>query len=91
MQFNTQSTHSITIPGKLELPLDMHGVISHLHTCRLTLEEIERYQSGLLQAVELTEDIPWEPDYMKLAANGGCGLCCMLSDGALGNSSSLDG
>jgi hypothetical protein len=31
------------------------------------MEEIERYQSGLLQAVELTVDIPWEPYSMKFA------------------------
>jgi hypothetical protein len=28
-------------------------------------EEIERYQTGLLQEVELTEDAPWEPYFMK--------------------------
>jgi hypothetical protein len=31
-QFNPQSEHSITIPNKVELPLEMHGVISHLRT-----------------------------------------------------------
>ena len=57
----------ITVPGKLELPLEMHGVISHLRTCKPTVAEVERYQAGLLQSVELTEDVPWEPYSPKFA------------------------
>ena len=30
IQFDSKSSHSITIPGKLELLLEMHGVISYL-------------------------------------------------------------
>jgi hypothetical protein len=53
--------HSIQIPGKLELNLMMHGVVLNLQTCQPITDEIERYQSGLLQSVELTENVPWEP------------------------------
>ena len=67
IQFDSQSTHSIQIPGKLELPLTMHGVVSHLQTRRPTMDEIERYQIGLLQSVELTENVPWEPYSTKFA------------------------
>ena len=61
IQFDATSTHSITIPGKLDLPLEMHGVISHIRTRKPTTLEIEQYQSGALQSVELTENTPWEP------------------------------
>jgi hypothetical protein len=54
IQLDVMLTHSFTIPGKLKLPLQMHCIISHLQTCKPTLEEIKRYQSGLLQAVDLT-------------------------------------
>ena len=33
----------------------------------LCLEEVKRYQAGLLQEVELTEDAPWESYSVKLA------------------------
>ena len=62
IQFDSSSTtHSITIPGKLEIPLEMHGVISHLHTRKPMADEIEPYQAGQLQAAESIEDAPWEP------------------------------
>ena len=67
IQFDATSTHSITVPGKLELPLDMHGVISYLRTRKPTTVEIEQYQSGVLQSVELTEKVPWEPYSSKFA------------------------
>jgi hypothetical protein len=67
IQFDLKLTHSITIPGKLEIRLEMHGVISHLRTRKPTEDEIERYQVGQLQAVELTEDSPWEPYSTKFA------------------------
>ena len=67
IKFDSKSMHSITIPGKLEIPLEMHGVISHLRTRKPTMNEIGRYQEGQLQAVELTEDAPWEPYSMKFA------------------------
>jgi hypothetical protein len=62
-QFDSQSPHSITIPGQVELPLEMHGVISHLPTD----QEIAQYTNGLFQAAVLTEDIPWEPYSEKFA------------------------
>ena len=66
-QFDSASRHSITVPGKLELPLEMHGIISHLRTRKPMTAEVERYQAGLFQSVELTEDIPWEPYSPKFA------------------------
>jgi hypothetical protein len=67
-QFDPQSTHSITIPDKVELPLEMHGVISHLRTRKPTAEEIERYTNGLFQSAVLTDDVPWEPYSEKFMA-----------------------
>jgi hypothetical protein len=61
IQFDSKSTHSLTVPGKLELLLEMYGVISHLRTRKPTADEVKRYQAGLLHSVELTEDVPWEP------------------------------
>jgi hypothetical protein len=52
IQFDASSTHSITVAGKLELPLEMHGVISYIRTRKPTTAEIEQYQSGVLQSVE---------------------------------------
>jgi hypothetical protein len=46
-QFDPQSAHLITVPNKVELPLDMHGVISHLKTCKPMAEEIKQYTNGL--------------------------------------------
>jgi hypothetical protein len=66
-QFNPQSEHSITIPNKVELPLEMHGVILHLQTCKLMAKEIEQNTNGLFQEAVLTEDIPWEPYSTKFA------------------------
>ena len=66
-QFDSVLTHSITVPGKLELPLELHGVISHLRTCKPMTAEVERYQAGLFQSVELTKDVPWEPYSPKFA------------------------
>jgi L-arabinose isomerase len=81
MQTNVQLMHLITIPRKLELLLDMHGVILHLHTCSPMMEEIERYQNGLLQAVELTKDIPWELYSMKFAETeaAACAACSVTA------------
>ena len=67
IQFDSTSTHSITIPGKLELPLELHGVISYVSTRKPTADEIDQYQSGVFQSVELTEKIPWEPYSTKFA------------------------
>ena len=66
-QFDAKSSHSIVVPGKLTMPLDMHGVISHLRTRKPTGNEVERYQDGLLQSVELTANTPWEPYSSKFA------------------------
>jgi hypothetical protein len=60
-QFDPQSVHSITIPNIVELPLEMHGVISHLRTRKPMAEEIEQYTNGLFQEAVLTKDVPWEP------------------------------
>ena len=42
-QFDASSSHSITVPGSVEIPLQMHGVISFLETRLPTMEEIEQY------------------------------------------------
>jgi hypothetical protein len=60
-QFDPQSAHSITIPNIVELPLEMHGIISHLRTRKPMAKEIEQYTNGLFQEAVLTKDIPWEP------------------------------
>jgi predicted hotdog family 3-hydroxylacyl-ACP dehydratase len=60
-QFDKTSSHSITVPGTLEIPLEMHGVISYLDTRLPTAEELEQYRAGQFQSVELTDNTPWEP------------------------------
>ena len=67
IQFDAASSHSVSVPGKLDIPLEMHGVISYLQTRLPTNDEIERYRAGQFQSVELTEDIPWEPYSNKFA------------------------
>jgi hypothetical protein len=61
MQFDAASSHSINVNTVLEIPLEMHGVISHIQTQLPTKDELENYRQGLLQSVELTVDVPWEP------------------------------
>ena len=59
--FDTKSTHSIIIPGKLNLPLRMRGVLSYLCTRKPTEQELhacERY--------ELMSSAPWEPQHLLL-------------------------
>jgi hypothetical protein len=67
IQFDRSSTHSITVPNRLELPLEMNGVISFIRTRKPMATEIEQYQSGMLQFIELTEKVPWEPYSSKFA------------------------
>jgi hypothetical protein len=45
----------------------LHGVISHLLTRKPTRQELDRYHEGLLQHVELTANLPWEPYSAKFA------------------------
>ena len=66
-QFDSSSRHSIVVPNQLEMPIELHGVISHLRTRQPTNDEIQRYQAGLLQSVELTANLPWEPYSPKFA------------------------
>jgi hypothetical protein len=66
-QFDATSSHSISVSGTLEIPLQMHGVISYFDTRLPTMEELERYRAGHFQSVELTEDNPWEPYSVKFA------------------------
>ena len=61
IQFDASSSHLISVPGTLEIPLEMHRVISYLDTWLLMAEELEQYRAGHFQSVELTENIPWEP------------------------------
>jgi hypothetical protein len=66
-QFDSSSRHSIVVPTQLEMPMELHGVISHLLTRRPTNDEIQRYQAGLLQSLELTANLPWEPYSSRFA------------------------
>ena len=47
-----------TISNRLEIPMEMHGVISFLSTRKPTDDEIERNHAGHLQSVELTDNLP---------------------------------
>ena len=67
VQFDATSRHSISVPNRLELPMELHGVISYISTRKPTDAEIERYQAGHLQSVELTDNMPWEPYSAKFA------------------------
>ena len=67
MQYDAASSHSIKVNDVLEIPLEMHGVISHIQTRLPTEDELENYRQGLLQSVELTADVPWEPYSDKFA------------------------
>ena len=61
IQFDPTSTHSIALKGKVEIPLQMNGVISHFRTRKPTAAEIDLYQGGAFQFAELTAQTPWEP------------------------------
>jgi len=54
--FNPASNHSIRIPGKLELPLRMRGVISYLPTRRPSKDEFDK-----CERYELTSACDWDP------------------------------
>jgi hypothetical protein len=59
--FNPDFPHSIVIPGKLELPLKMRGVMSYLETHKPTMDEISKCEH-----FELTSTKPWDPHAMNL-------------------------
>jgi hypothetical protein len=61
IQFDASSSHSIKVEGMLEIPLEMHGVISHLRTRLPTDDELALYRDGQFQSVQLTDDTTWEP------------------------------
>ena len=67
MQFDATSRHSISVPGRIEFPMELHGVISFLSTRKPTNAEVQCYHEGTLQSVELTENIPWEPYSARFA------------------------
>jgi hypothetical protein len=67
IQFDALSSHLIKVNGTLDIPLEMHGIISHLKTRLPTSEELELYWAGQFQSIELTEDTPWEPYSEKFA------------------------
>jgi hypothetical protein len=67
VQFDASSRHAIDVPGRLEIPMELNGVISFLSTRKPTSAEIQSYHAGGLQSVELTEDTPWEPYSTKFA------------------------
>lgn len=53
VQFDATLRHSISVPGRIELPMELHGVISYLSTRKPTDKEVQRYHDGTLQTVEL--------------------------------------
>ncbi len=59
--FDRDSSHSIIIPGKLELPLKTRGVLSYLQTRRPIEDELAR-----CERVELTSADSWEPHKLTL-------------------------
>jgi hypothetical protein len=59
--FDPKSSHSIIIPGELELPLKMRGVLSYLETRKPSEQELltcDRY--------ELTSSACWDPYSLQL-------------------------
>jgi hypothetical protein len=66
-QFDVTSRHSISVAGRIEFPMELHGVILFLSTRKPTDVELKQYDDGHLQSVELTENIPWEPDSTRFA------------------------
>jgi hypothetical protein len=72
------SSHSIIVTNTLEIPLDMHSMISHMRTCKPMVDELDPYQARLIKLVEWTEDIPWEP-YSKEFADRESTACAASS------------
>jgi len=64
--FNSTSSHSIIIPGKLDLPLRMRGVISYLPTRKPTMSELDRCEH-----FELTSAQSWDPHNFTCVPEGG--------------------
>jgi hypothetical protein len=63
--FDSNFTQSIIIPGKLELPLRMRGILMYIATRRPTereLSECDRF--------ELTSSNNWEPNLVGVEGNG---------------------
>ena len=60
---HTNSIQCILVTLKLEIPLGLHGIISHLHTWLPTNDESERYHASECQSVELMDNILWEPHH----------------------------
>jgi hypothetical protein len=54
--YDPNSSHSIIIPGQLELPLQMRGVISYLETRKPTKEELEK-----CPRYKITSAASWDP------------------------------
>jgi hypothetical protein len=62
IQFDASSSDSIKVKGTPEIPLEMHGVISHLRRRLPTNEELALlHREGRFQSVQLTDDTTWEP------------------------------
>ena len=67
VQFDATSRHFISVTGRIEFSMELHGVISFLSTRKPTNVEIKRSHDGTLQSVELTENIPLEPYSTRFA------------------------
>lgn len=59
--FNPGQPHSIIIPGKMEIPLKMRGVMSFIETRKPTMDEILKCEH-----IELTSARPWNPYELEL-------------------------
>jgi hypothetical protein len=59
--FSPNQPHSIIIPGRLEIPLKMRGVMSYIDTCKPTADEILKCEH-----YELTSARPWNPNELEL-------------------------
>ena len=74
--FDPNSTQSIIIPGKLELPLKMRGILMYLATRRPTEQELSR-----CDRYELMSAINWEPNSVGTEFNNIAGVSAHLSKG----------
>lgn len=59
--FSPNQPHSIIIPGRLEIPLKMRGVMSYIDTRKPTADEILKCEH-----YELTSARPWNPNELEL-------------------------
>jgi len=59
--FDPNSSQSIIIPGKIELPLKIHGVLTYVATRKPTEKELQQ-----CDRFELTSSLSWEPNLLDM-------------------------